>query len=159
MATDKEILIQFAESVLPELKQVAGRSFGASIDYEASEDSLQITGSPFISVLVDGRRPTKSGAPASSPSLKERIEAWIEYKGIQPKPDANGNIPSVESLAFMIARSIHKKGTLLFQRGGGNNIFDTVLTEARLNQLFSMFEEKYRNTIESDVLRELKKLE
>lgn len=156
--TDQEILRQFAETVVPELRKVAGKSFGASIDYETTEDSLEIFGSPFISVLVDGRRPTKSGAPRSNPSLQDRIRFWIEEKGIQPKPDANGNIPSVESLSFMIARSIHKKGTLLFQRGGGNNIFDIVLTNDRLESLLSLFGEKYLNTIESGVLRELKQV-
>ncbi len=155
--TDQEILQQFAETVVPELRKVAGKSFGASIDYETTSDSLEIYGSPFISVLVDGRRPTKSGV-RSNPSLKERIQFWIEEKGIQPKPDANGNIPSIESLAFMITRSIHKKGTLLFQRGGGNNIFDTVLTNDRLESLLSLFGEKYLNTIESGVLRELKQV-
>lgn len=155
--TDQEILQQFAETVVPELRKVAGKSFGASIDYETTEDSLEIYGSPFISVLVDGRRPTKSGV-RSNPSLRDRIQFWIEEKGIQPKPDANGNIPSIESLSFMIARSIHKKGTLLFQRGGGNNIFDTVLTNDRLESLLSLFGEKYINTIESGVLRELKEI-
>lgn len=155
--TDQELLRQFAETVVPELRKVAGRSFGASIDYETTEDSLEIFGSPFISVLVDGRRPTKSGA-RSNPSLRDRILVWIEEKGIQPKPDENGNIPSIESLSFMIARSIHKKGTLLFQRGGGNNIFDTVLTNDRLDALLSVFGEKYINNVESGVLRELKQI-
>lgn len=156
--TDQELLREFAETVVPELRRVAGKSFGPTIDYETTSDSLEIFGSPFISVIVDGRRPTKSGASRSNPSLRDRILFWIEEKGIQPKPDENGNIPSVESLAFIIARSIHKKGTLLFQRGGGNNIFDTVLTNDRIEALLAMFGEKYINDVQSGVLRELKQI-
>lgn len=159
MLKDSQILTQFAEMVTPELQVVAGSHFGKTIDYEVTEDTLTITGSPYISVLVDGRRPTSGNAKRGTPSLRDAILDWIKAKGITARPDKNGNIPSQQSLAFMISRSIHLYGTKLYQEGGGNNIFDRVLTQSRIDSLLAMFPENYRNEVESGLLRELKKAE
>jgi hypothetical protein len=159
MLGNKEILTQFAEMVLPELQVAAGSHFGKSIEYEATNDQLLITASPFISVLVDGRKPTSGSPKSGMPTMRESILSWIQAKGIQARPDKNGNIPSQQSLAFMISRSIHLYGTKLYQQGGGNNIFDRVLTSNRIENLLTLFPENYVNEIQSTLLRELKTAE
>jgi hypothetical protein len=38
------------------------------------------------------------------------IEDWISVKPVIPQPMANGKLPSIKSLAFLIARSISRRG-------------------------------------------------
>lgn len=40
-----------------------------------------------------------------------KILEWVNIKPVLPKPDANGRIPSPQSLAFLIGRSISEHGT------------------------------------------------
>ena len=53
----------------------------------------------------------------------EPIEAWIVEKGIKGKPGPDGKLPSVESLAFLIARKISIEGT------PGHDYYDTATGE------------------------------
>ena len=41
----------------------------------------------------------------------EKIAAWIRIKPVLPHPNAKGKLPTQKQLAFLIARSISKKGT------------------------------------------------
>lgn len=144
--TDQEILKQFGEKIVPELKAVS-KGFADSIYAEYTDTSMTIYASPFIRVLIDGRAPTSSGAKAGNPTLRERLLSWINRHSIQAKPSPNGKIPTPEQLSFLMARSIHKKGTILYQRGGGNNIFDTIITPSRIDNLLNLFSEKYLTEI------------
>ena len=40
-----------------------------------------------------------------------KIMEWVQIKPVIPRPDAYGRIPSQESLAYLIGRSISKHGT------------------------------------------------
>ena len=40
-----------------------------------------------------------------------KILEWVQIKPVIPRPDANGRIPSPQSLAFLIGRAISKYGT------------------------------------------------
>ena len=62
-----------------------------------------------------------------------------EQKGLQPTPGVNGRIPTVEQLSYAISQSIHRKGDLLYQRGGGNNIFENIFTSERIESLLTLF--------------------
>ena len=141
MGLNTTIFSNFAEKVLPELKKEAGR-FADSIEYKADDNVLIIWGSPFISVLWKGRRPTSSGAKAGNPTLKQIIRKWIDEKGIVPYDNINR-----DSLAFLITRSIHEKGTLLYQKGGKENPFNKVLTDSSINNLLSLLTDKYYSDI------------
>ena len=146
--TDINILKQFAEKIVPEIEAVSGR-FADSIEFEVDKDGLEITASPYITTLIDGRPPTSIGAKKGSPTLQQIIRAWIDEKSIVPTPNQAGKTPSKESLSWAISQSIHKYGDLLYQRGGGNNIFEGVITEDRLNSLLNLIGEKYFNEINS----------
>ena len=140
--TNEEIFKQFSETIIPELQKVSGR-FASSITSDYSEDTLTISASPFIRVLIDGRRPTSAGARTGNPTLQQIIRKWIDEKGITPKAKANGIIPTKDQLSWAISKSIHVNGTLLWQRGGGNNIFDSILTSQRINNLLNLLANQY----------------
>lgn len=42
---------------------------------------------------------------------KSAILKWIQMKPVLPRPDANGKIPTPESLAYLISRKIARYGT------------------------------------------------
>ena len=144
--TDKEILQQFASALVPQIKKVSKR-FAPSVASEVTDKTMVISASPYIMTLVDGRAPTSSGAKKGNPTLQQIIRAWIDTKSISPRPNANGKIPTLEQLSWAISKSIHKKGDLLYQRGGGNNIFDAIITQSRIDALLSQFSEKYYNEV------------
>lgn len=147
MASDLDILNQFAKVIVPELQAVSGR-FAESIKAETTPKSLTITASPYINTLIDGRPPTRDGATKGSPTLQQILKEWINTKGITPQA-RNGRVPSIESLSWAMSKSIHTYGDLLWQRGGGNNIFDGIITESRINSLLNSFSEKYYNEIKT----------
>jgi hypothetical protein len=142
MTSDAEILKQFADVIVPALQSVSKR-FAPSIESEITETSLTIYASPYITTLIDGRRPTSSNARAGTPNLQKILLEWIKTKSITPYANKSGKIPSLESLSFAMSKSMHKKGDLLFQRGGGNNIFEPILTNERIENLLNLFGEKY----------------
>lgn len=146
--SDKEILKQFVEDIVPELKAVS-KGFANSIESEVSETGFEITASPFINVLIDGRGPTKQGAKKGSPTLQETLLSWINKNNIVPRPDSKGNIPTLEQLSWAMSQSIHMHGTLLYQRGGGNNIFDPIITKQRIDSLAALFTKKYVGEVAS----------
>jgi hypothetical protein len=148
--TNEEIFKQFSETIIPELQKVSGR-FANSITADYNEETLTISASPFIRVLIDGRRPTSANAKTGSPTLQQIIRKWIDEKGITPKAKANGIIATKEQLSWAISKSIHVNGTLLWQRGGGNNIFDPILTPQRINNLLNLLANQYYVSIENIV--------
>lgn len=152
--TDKMILDQFARSIVPQLAAVAGNSFGSTIDYHFEDDALIIDASPFISVLWKGRKPTSPGAQKGSPTLQQSILKWLQDKGIQPKSKTESSkAATLEGMSWAISKSIHLHGTLLYQRGGKPNPFDSVITQSRIDSLLSLFDEAYRNRVTSDFIK------
>lgn len=141
-AKAKEILEQFAKDIVPELQAVS-KGFAPSISYEVGEDFLIITASPYIRVLIDGRRPTRPGAPKGSPTLQQAILAWINRHSIVGRANKQGVVPTAEQLSWAISKSIHLYGTKLYQQGGGNNIFDTIITTQRIDNLLNLLSDKF----------------
>lgn len=145
--TDAEILQQFADKIVPELQAVSKR-FAPSIEAVVDDTSLTIYASPFIRTLIDGRGPTSTNAKKGSPTLQQIIRAWIDERSITPYARPNGTIPTLDQLSWAISKSIHKKGDLLYQRGGGNNIFESILTDSRIDNLLNLFGQKYLTEIQ-----------
>jgi hypothetical protein len=150
MSTNKEIFDQFTNTIIPELKKVSG-SLGSTMYAENTENSLTIYASPFISVLWNGRKPTSMGAKTGNPTLQKSILDWINKKGIGGKANKDGNVPTSEQLSWAISKSIHLHGTKLYQQGGKQNIFDTILTSNRIDNLLSLIADKYYTQIISIV--------
>jgi len=150
MLSNKEIFQQFVDKVVPELQKVSKR-FANSIESEVTNNELKILASPFIRTLIDGRRPTSPNAKTGNPTLQQIIRKWIDEKSITPKVDKNGNIPTKEQLSWAISKSIHVKGDLLYQRGGGNNIFDSILTPKRIEDLLTLLSNRFYTEVISIV--------
>jgi hypothetical protein len=160
MLRERELIQQFANTIVPEMQSVSKRfapSFESLIDETEFGINLNILASKYIRVLIDGRKPTKIGAPKGDPTLQQIILSWIKDKGITPRANKNGKVPTIESLSWAISKSIHLYGTRLYQQGGGNEIFEPIITETRINSLLSQLERSYYINIESDLVKSLKK--
>ena len=73
--------------------------------------NLSIKMLDYYKWIEEGRPPTKTNTK-SNPSLQKSIEEWIVNKGIQTRTTKNqSREATVKSLAYVIARKIHQKGT------------------------------------------------
>ena len=134
----ENILQQFADALTKEIKDaidarhsVTGKTAN-SIENIVTENSLVIVGNKSVGALVHGRSPTKTST-AGNPTLYEIILEWVKNKGLQ----ADGNM-SQEGLAFVITRSIHRNGTLLYQDGGRGNVLENIINDAKVNRLIDL---------------------
>ena len=136
---DIELINRFGKKLIEDTKQsldangsTASGKTKESLRSELTPTSFKFYGRAFINTLEVGRRPTSADGDGS---LKKAIRQWIDDKGII----ANGI--SRDSLAFLIARKIHREGDLLFN--GANfqgktkptQIIYGVINDGRLNQL------------------------
>ena len=122
-------------------KKVSGQ-FAEGLGATYKDNEATIHGYLYMA----GRGPTKS-RQKSSPTLRERIEEWIKQRGIVPY----GNI-SVSSLAYIIARQIHKEGT---NKEGWYRIYQEVITPERVDQIINSVAQFNLNKLLSQVSAEL----
>lgn len=148
----EEIFTQFAEGVLPDLKKVAGSHFGKTIDYVATNEQLVIDGDKHIGVMVYGRGKTVNKTP-HSPTLQQALLEWIKRKGITPRPNDKGKIPTQEQLSWSMSRVIHAHGTLLHRSGRPNFIFDNIITKSRVDSLFTLIGDEYFTEIQTRLIK------
>jgi hypothetical protein len=92
-----------------------------TLRYEVSNGKLLVYANHYIYQLVFGRKPGKRPP-------REVIVQWIKDKGIQ------SDIP-IQSLAFLIQRSIGKTGTLLYP--SGSTLISDIINDALINDLSS----------------------
>lgn len=160
MTNLQPILEQFGAALEADIKQAIPKVTGEtadSVEKIVTPTSLTIIADEHIGALVDGRAPTRSGASSSGKTLQQRILEWIEAKGITPKVNKSGSSsPTKEALSWAISKSIHTRGTLLYQRGGGNNIFATIITESRISALIKTITNDQTLAIESDLIKQFK---
>ncbi len=109
-----ELISKFRAN-LQKNKSLASRRLYSEIEPDISPTktgySLQIKMLDYYKWIEDGRPPTKTNTP-SNPTLQKSIEQWIINKGIQTRTSKNqSRAASVKSLAYVIARKIHRKGT------------------------------------------------
>lgn len=150
-----EILKQYGERIVSQLRSDIEHkditSFGPvnasgklrdSIRYEVSDGSLRVYGLGYSYFLENGRKPGKRPP-------KEDIKKWIQDKGIQPEGI------SVDSLAFLIARKIGNKGTIIYQQGG-SDLLSGIVNDSLVNdlksELFSAIIDEAVSSFHSDVL-------
>ena len=75
------------------------------------------------------------------------IAHWIQIKPVIPRPDEKGNIPSQQSLAFLISRKISREGTQ-----GTHDLKET--TDA----LLGYYEDLIKEALERDVFDYIEKV-
>ena len=133
------ILSKYGESTTEALRAKTPKATGKtaqSLRFEVTEEetkaTLRILGKPFYMVVQTGRRPTPQFTKPSK-TFVASIQEWMDAKGIQ-------------SSAYAIAKSIHKKGTKLWQQGGNTLVSDIVnqtLVDEISKETLSVFAHEY----------------
>lgn len=99
----------------------ASGNLAESIKYEVNNGSLKVYANNYIYYLVFGRKPGKRPP-------REVIVQWIKDKSIQ------SDIP-IQSLAYLIQRSIGDNGTTLYP--SGSTLLSDIINESLINDLKS----------------------
>lgn len=113
-----------------------------------SRATMLITGGKGWEFVEQGRGVTKKN---QNGILQPIIQQWIKDKGIA--------IPegyTIESLAFVITRSIHKRGTQLYYTKTRRDIYTSVINEERINSITSQVTKTFIANATSDVVTALK---
>jgi hypothetical protein len=138
MKFDEEIFSEFGEAIVADLRQSidasgirASGNLQNSLRYELSDNAFTLFGAHYAFTAEFGRGPSQT----SGGDLRAQIRKWIDEKPIIPDGITK------DSLAFVITRSIHNKGTLLHQgvdhygRTKPTDILNGVINDGRVNQL------------------------
>jgi hypothetical protein len=157
-----EVLNKFGETLVNEIKfalanknltgygpSVASGDLIKSIRYEVSDGELRIYALNYIGALQYGRKPTVNGNQGG-PTLRDRIRIWLDQKGIEPEDGI-----SKESLAYLIARKIHREGTSIYQRtqGQSSGLLDDVINQLFIDNLEKALIFAYVEGVRSEVLK------
>lgn len=161
MLNSNDVLHKFGQTLVNEIKfalrnknltgygpSVASGQLIESIRYEVRENELLIYALNYIGTLQYGRKPTTNGNQGG-PTLKDRIRMWLDQKGIEP------DTISKDSLAYLIARKIHREGTTIYRRldGQSSGLLDDVINDVLLNNIENALIFAYVNEIRSEILR------
>lgn len=106
-----------------------------SLGYRIDDKGLTIYSTEkFFTVLETGRKPGKR-PPISV------VEQWIK-----DKPIASDINP--KSLAFLIARKIGEKGSLLYRQGGNSGVISDFINETKIQEdLINLLTDSFRDYI------------
>jgi len=156
-----DVLRKFGEVLVNEIKfalrnkdltgygpSIASGDLINSIRYEVSDGELRIYALEYIGALQYGRKPTSNGNDGG-PTLKDRIRIWLDQKGIEPDDITK------DSLAYLIARKIHKEGTSIYQRtnGASSGLLDDVINQVLVDNLEKALIFAYVTEIRSNILK------
>lgn len=128
-----------------QLGMKASGSWISSVEVNVNRLNGNILANAYTEQLVNGRPPTTTSSP-SSPTLREVIEQWIIDKGISPIESEM----KISTLAFLIARKIHREGTKYFKQGG-TDLVESVITPARIQQIIDSVTEFYVSDVVSEI--------
>lgn len=122
----------------------ASGDLAKSIRYEVKGNTIEVYGLDYIYFLEYGRKPGKR--PPTSV-----IEKWIDDKGIETQGITK------KSLAFLIARSIGEKGTLIYQhtQGESSGLLSGVINDQTIADLNQKLAFAYADQITSDIMKSL----
>ena len=141
MKFDEEIFSEFGDAIVSDLRQSidasgirASGNLQKSLRWDLTDKEFILWGAPYAGATEFGRKPTVESGDGD---LLKAITQWIKDKGITPDDI------SVESLAYVITRSIHEKGTRLFDgsrpdfygRTKPSEVLNGVINDGRINKL------------------------
>jgi hypothetical protein len=114
------ILSSYGQSTTDQIKQAIPKKTGktaASVRFQVEDNgttaTLRLTARPFFLTVQTGRKPTPQYTKPSK-EFVQAIREWLQASGSDQGP------------AYAIAKSIHQKGTKLWQQGGNTIISDIV---------------------------------
>jgi hypothetical protein len=105
------------------------RSLRFEVTQTSDSQTLRIIGKPFFNVVETGRKATPQYTKPSQ-DFVNAIREWANAKGV---PGA----------AYAIAKSIHKKGTKLFQQGGRTDIVSSVINPTLIESISKSVLDKF----------------
>lgn len=146
----KEIIKQFGDKLVNDIKKALPKASGktaASVVIEYQEDGFTISGNASIGALINGRKPTSSGAKKGNPTLQESILEWVQTMSIQPR---ESNMTQLQ-LSWAISNSIHRKGTK-----GHPNLLAAELSPNRFDSLTKTLLNEQSTVISSQILNQFK---
>lgn len=126
-------------------------SLANEVNVTPSRAQMRITGGEGWAFVEQGRGRTRR--KGSGKTLRQIIREWIDFKGITPEDGM-----SKDTLAFLITRAIHARGTLLHLLGERREIYTAVFTEARLQKLITTASDRAASVIEGDIYNKIKSL-
>ncbi len=143
------ILKKYGQSTVSQIRENlsstgtdASKKTSQSLRYEIISDSsttsLRIIGKPFFAVVETGRKPTPDYKP--SKQFVASIREWLKAKGGE------------EGAAYAIARTIHQKGTKLYQQGGRTDIFSNVINDSLIDKISADLLDKFADEFLKNVV-------
>ena len=137
------------QSYLSKGLKASGR-FGESLENEVTtlpySVNAKMTGLNYGYFMQNGREPTKGGG--GGVTLKEMIRQWIDDKGIVPKDNI-----SLDSLAFLIARKIHRDGIKVPNKFNPGGVFSDVFTKKSIAELGTSIGSQFLLETKSNILK------
>lgn len=104
----KKALENYRKIVVSELKRQLNKP-GSDLEKSivakeiTNKDGFTVSMNEYGTFVNDGRRPGKFPP-------RQKIEDWINKKGIKPKTLKSGKTPTLRQLGFLIGRSIARNG-------------------------------------------------
>lgn len=143
----KAVLEDFGDTLVKRYKEalinankVASGNLINSLKYEIVEEDDEVKILLYYAdygYYVDqGRFPTKN---SGSGELQRKIEDWIRVKGITPRPDSKGKLPTIKQLSFLISRKIHQEGYK-----------STPILADLVESLYILYQHKIQEAVEDD---------
>lgn len=126
------------------------RSLSTQTTQEGSTVKTVIEGASYTGALVGGRSKTKSKGVGGQ-SLRGVIRQWIDDKGITPRDRI-----SKDSLAFLIARKIHREGIRVPNEHNSGKLISNVFTDKAINELGEVVKKELGSVVSSEVMKGLK---
>jgi hypothetical protein len=119
------------------------QSLEANISVSKNKIGFEISGGAGFEFIERGRRKTKKDGDGK---LIDIIKQWIDDKGITPDDGM-----TKDSLAYVITRAIHQRGTLLNLLKETRKVQSAVLTQKRINSVI----DKVKTEIQKDVAEQI----
>ena len=155
----KEVLDKYAKAYTQKFKaklisdgnKASGRLVN-SIKPQELKDGFAILGKRYIEQISEGRK--KGKMPPWSPR-DNSILNWVKTKNIVPR-NGSSSLGNMKRLAFVIARSIGRRGTIARFGYRGTNIIDFVHKELG-EQMGQEIFEAYKIDLEKILNKQIKK--
>lgn len=145
----EEIIKQFGEDLVKDIKAAIPSATGKTretVRIEFRKKGFDIYVGAQVGAIINGRKPTSSGASKGTPTLQQKILGWIRARSITPRESGM----SVESLSWVMSNSIHKKGY-----PGKGNIFAEVINKKRFNSLTKTLLKDGFTSVQSDIIKDI----
>lgn len=151
---DRELILEFLALLISRISNnIRRRSAGSTgatarrLRAEATSEVGTLFGPDYIEALEFGRGPTRRGNQGG-PTLRQRIEAWIEVARIRPRDDI-----TIQQLAFLITRKIHEQGTRLFITRSQSGILTEAITQQVINEFAANLADRNLTAITTQLSR------